>query len=93
MLKEDPEEYYKIRHTLNVYFPEFRKMTYQYIEIANAENLDDESTSEYKRLIAEFNNHLDFVKDSINATDKVNLNVGIKSLIQIMETERKKGEE
>lgn len=93
ILKEDPEEYYQIRHTLKIYFPEFRKMTYQYIEIANAENLDDESTSEYKRLIAEFNNHLDFVKDSINATDKANLNVGIKSLIQIMETERKKGEE
>lgn len=93
ILKENQEEYYKIRHTLKIYFPEFRKMTCQYIEIVNANNLDDESTSEYKRLITEFNNHLDFVKGRINETDKVNLNVGIKSLIQVMETERKNGEE
>lgn len=93
ILKEDPEAYYPIRHTLKIYFPEFRKMTYQYIEIANTENLDAESTAEYKRLITEFGNHLDFVKDSINTTDRTNLNVGIKSLIQLMETERKNGEE
>lgn len=93
ILKNDPEEYYPIRHTFKVYFPKFREMTYQYINIAMGDSLEEETTTEFMELIAEFNQYLDFVKSSINMKDKLNLNVGIKSLIKIMATERKKGED
>lgn len=92
VLKKDTEEYYPIRHTFKVYYPEFCKMTYTFVDIAKGDSLDKESILEFKRLIEEFNQYLDYIKGSINKQDKFNLNVGVKSLIKILETERKKGE-
>lgn len=92
ILKEDPEEYYQIRHIFKVYFPEFIKTTYKYIDIVNVDTIDKENREEYIKLIAEFDNYLDFAKSKINSTDNVSLNVGIKSLIKIMESEREKGD-
>lgn len=92
ILKKDTEEYYPIRHTFKVYFPEFCKMTYTFLDIAKGDSLDEESILEFKRLIEEFNQYLDYIKGSINKRDKLNLNVGVKSLVKILESERKKGE-
>lgn len=92
VLKKDTEEYYPIRHTFKVYFPEFCKMTYTFVDIAKGDCLDKESVLEFKRLIGEFNQYLEYIKGSINKQDKLNLNVGVKSLIKILEAERKKGE-
>lgn len=92
ILENDTEEYYPIRHTFKTYFPEFCKMTNMFIEIAQGDNLDKESISEFNRLTEEFTQYLDYIKGNINKQDKLNLNVGVKSLIKILETERKKGE-
>lgn len=92
VLEQDPEGFYPIRHTFRIYFPEFKKMTYKYINIAKSENLEKEDTEDFLMLIKKFNVYLDFIKSSINTSDKLSLNVGIRSLITIMEAEVKKGE-
>lgn len=92
VLEKDTEEYYPIRHTFKAYFPEFQKITYQFINIAKRDSLDRESISEFIELITKINQHLDYIKGSINTQDKLSLSVGIKSLIKIIETEREKGD-
>lgn len=92
-IENDTAEYHPIRHTFQVYFPEFQKMTYLYMDIAKGDSLDVESLEEYQEMITEFDQYLDYIKAGINTSDKLNLKIGIKSLIKIMEAERKKGEE
>lgn len=92
VLKKDTEEYYPLRHTFKVYFPEFQKSTYQFINIAEGDSLDEETISEFMKLGVEFNQYLNYIKSSINKQDKISLSVGMKSLIKILEAERKKGE-
>ncbi len=92
VLKKDTEEYYPLRHTFKVYFPEFKKATYQFINIAEGNSLDEESTAEYSKLATEFNQYLEYIKSSINKQDKMSLNIQAKSLVRILEAERKKGE-
>ena len=91
VLKKDTEEYYPLRHTFKVYFPEFQKSTYQFINIAEGDSLDEETISEFMKLGVEFNQYLNYIKSSINKQDKISLSVGMKSLIKILEAERKKG--
>lgn len=92
VLKKDTEEYYPLRHTFKVYFPEFKKATYQFINIAEGNSLDEESTAEYSKLVTEFNQYLEYIKSRINKQDKMSLNIQAKSLVRILEAERKKGE-
>ena len=91
ILKLDPQEFYPIRHTFRVYFPNIKRMTYQYINILRTTNLDKEENADYIKLIKEFNNYLNFIKNRINTKDKLSLNVDIKAMIKIIEAERKKG--
>jgi len=91
VLKQDSEEYYSIRHTFTVYIPEFERMTNVFLEIVNADSLEESGKTEYMKLVTEFDKYLDFVKNQINISDKANLQISIKSLIKIMEGERKKG--
>lgn len=92
VLKKDTEEYYPLRHTFKVYFPEFKKATYQFINIAEGNSLDEESTAEYSKLVTEYNQYLEYIKSRINKQDKMSLNIQAKSLVRILEAERKKGE-
>lgn len=92
VLKKDTEEYYPLRHTFKVYFPEFKKTTCQFISIAEGDSLDEETITEFLKLVEEFNQYLNYIKSSINKQDKLSLRVGTKSLVKILEAERKKGE-
>lgn len=91
VLEKDIEEYYPLRHTFKVYFPEFKKATYQFINIAEGDSLDEETVSEFMKLVIEFEQYLNYIKGNINKQDKLSLNIGIKSLVKILEAERKKG--
>ena len=91
VLKQDSEEYYAIRHTFTAYIPEFERMTYIFLDIVKGDSLEEVGKQEYIKLVAEFDKYLDYVKSQINSLDKTNLQISIKSLIKIMESERKKG--
>ncbi len=90
ILEKYPDEYYPLRHTFKVYFPGFQKVTYKFIDISKENDLDDET--KFIELVTEFNQYLEYIKSSINKQDKANLNIGIQSLIKVLESERKKGE-
>lgn len=92
-LKNDTQQYYPIRHTFQVYFPEFQKMTYLFFNISKINSLDEESKKEYQNMLTEFEKYIDYIKGGMNKTDKLNLRIGITSLVKIIEAERKKGEE
>lgn len=91
ILNVDLERYYPVRHIFRIYFPEIQKMIYKFIDIAKADTLDKETIFEFMLLIKELKKYLDFVKHVIYKTDKLSLDVGIKSIVKIMETEREKG--
>ncbi len=92
-LKKDTEQYYQVRHTFQVYFPEFQKMTYLFFNIFQNNSLDKESKADYQNMLTEYEKYIDYIKGNINTMDKLNLKVGITSLVKIIESERKKGEE
>lgn len=92
MLHRDPDEYYNVRHVFSVYFPKFEEITNKYIDILKANTLDQKNTDEFLRLIEEFKKYLEFIKENIDYSDKLDLNVGIIALTRALEKERKKGD-
>ena len=92
ILKEDPEEYYSIRHTFTVYFPEFKRMTYKLIELSKTDSIDKDNLDGFMILLDEIEQYLEFIKSQINKSDRISLNVEMKALTQSLEAERKKVE-
>lgn len=91
-LDKDPDEFYPIRHTFKVYYPEFIRMTYKFIEISKAGNLERNNVEDFSVLVSEIKQYLDFAESQINSSDKLSLNVGIKALVSSLEAERKRVE-
>lgn len=91
-LKNNPQQYYQLRHTFQAYFPEFQKMTYLFLDICKVNSLDNEIEADYKNMLTEYEKYIDHINSNINTIDKLNLKVGITSLVKIIEAERNRGE-
>lgn len=87
-LEFEPEKYHIVKQTFEMYFNEFRRVTSAYLEDIYSSEVKEKELLE---LIEEFEKYLKYVRNSIEVSEDMRVNTGIKLLVKMMEAEREKG--